>query len=105
AVLNQSEDSFDSHTQDTLIAGAGLCHRDTVEYVVNQGPAVARWLIDQGVAFSREPSEGGLGHYHLTREGGHSHRRVIHAADATGRAIETTLEGRVRRHPNIRVYE
>ncbi len=105
AVLNDTEDSFESHIADTLDAGAGLCHRDTAQYVVSRGPAVARWLIDQGVAFSREPSEGGLGAYHLTREGGHSHRRVIHVADATGRAVETTLEARVRRHPNIRVYE
>jgi L-aspartate oxidase len=105
AVLNEAEDSFESHVNDTVLAGAGLCHRDTVEYVVQRGPSAARWLIDQGVAFSREPSEGGLGAYHLTREGGHSHRRVIHVADATGRAIENTLEGRVRRHPNISLYD
>lgn len=105
AVLNEAEDSFDSHVADTLDAGAGLCHRDTVEYVVRRGPASVRWLIDQGVAFSREPSEGGLGSYHLTREGGHSHRRVIHVADATGRAVENTLEMRVRRHPNIQLHE
>jgi L-aspartate oxidase len=105
AVLNEAEDSFDSHIADTLDAGAGLCHRDTVEYVVRRGPAAVRWLIDQGVAFSREASDVGLGAYHLTREGGHSHRRVVHAADATGRAVEDTLESRVRRHPNIQLFE
>jgi L-aspartate oxidase len=105
AVLNEAEDSFDSHIADTLEAGAGLCHPDTVEFVVRRGPAAIRWLIDQGVAFSREPSEDGLGAYHLTREGGHSHRRVVHAADATGRAVENTLEGKVRNHPNIRLFE
>src|SRR5688500_12357585 len=105
AVLNEAEDSFDSHITDTLDAGAGLCHRDTVEFVVRRGAAAIRWLIDQGVAFSREPSEAGVGAYHLAREGGHSHRRVVHAADATGRAVENTLEGSVRRHPNIRLYE
>jgi L-aspartate oxidase len=105
AVLNSAGDSLESHVADTLEAGAGLCHRDTVEYVVHNGPATVRWLIEQGVAFSREPSEGGDGAYHLTREGGHSHRRVIHAADATGRAVETTLESRVRNHPNIRILE
>jgi len=105
AVLNEAEDSFDSHITDTLDAGAGLCHRDTVEYVVRRGPAAIRWLIDQGVAFSRESSGTGLGPYHLTREGGHSHRRVVHAADATGRAVENTLEGKVRRHPNIQLFE
>jgi L-aspartate oxidase len=105
AVLNEAEDSIASHVADTLDAGAGLCHRETVDFVVERGPAAVRWLIEQGVAFSREPSEGGLGSYHLTREGGHSHRRVIHAADATGRAVESTLEARVRQHPNIRLYE
>lgn len=105
AVLNEAEDSFDSHIADTLEAGAGLCHRPTVEFVVRRGPAAIRWLIDQGVAFSREPSEAGLGPYHLTREGGHSHRRVVHAADATGRAVENTLESKVRHHPNIRLFE
>lgn len=106
AVLNEAEDSFESHIADTLEAGAGLCRPETVEHVVRRGPAAVRWLIDQGVAFSREPSEEGVGGaYHLTREGGHSHRRVIHAADATGRAVEETLETRVRRHKNIRLYE
>ncbi|HKQ30318.1 MAG TPA: FAD-dependent oxidoreductase, partial [Burkholderiales bacterium] len=105
AVLNEAEDSFDSHIADTLEAGAGLCHRDTVDFVVRRGPAAIRWLIDQGVVFSRESSEAGLGAYHLTREGGHSHRRVVHAADATGRAVESTLESKVRSHPNIRLCE
>jgi L-aspartate oxidase len=105
AVLNEAEDSFESHIADTLEAGAGLCRRETVEHVVRRGPAAIRWLIDQGVTFSRESSEEGPGAYHLTREGGHSHRRVIHAADATGRAVESTLEARVRHHKNIRLYE
>ncbi len=104
AVLNGEEDSFESHIQDTLDAGAGLCHRDTVEFVVREGPEAIRWLIERGVPFSREKQANGL-EYHLTREGGHSHRRVIHAADATGRAMETTLESQVRRHPNITLHE
>src|SRR5438046_923036 len=70
AVLNETEDSLESHVVDTMEAGAGLCHRDAVEYVVQRGPAAVGWLIDQGVVFSREPSAGGLGGYHLTREGG-----------------------------------
>ena len=102
AVLNQQEDSFASHIEDTLKAGAGLCHEDTVDFVVRQGPGSISWLIDQGVPFTRVAAGG---EYHLTREGGHSHRRVIHAADATGKAIETTLEQRARNHPGIRVYE
>ncbi|HSW52294.1 MAG TPA: L-aspartate oxidase [Sulfuricaulis sp.] len=105
AVLNGEEDSFESHIQDTLGAGAGLCHRDTVEFAVREGPAAIRWLIERGVPFSREEHPHNGLEYHLTREGGHSHRRVIHAADATGRAMETTLEAQVRRHPNITLHE
>ena len=105
AVLNGQEDSFDSHVKDTLDAGAGLCRRDTVEFVVREGPEAIRWLIDRGVPFSREKQANGKMEYHLTREGGHSHRRVIHAEDATGRAVETTLESLVRRHPNITLHE
>lgn len=105
AVLNGQEDSFESHIQDTLDAGAGLCRRDTVEFVVRHGPEAIRWLIDRGVPFSRDEHPHGEIEYHLTREGGHSHRRIIHAADATGRAMETTLEALVRRHPNITLRE
>ncbi|OGI47110.1 MAG: L-aspartate oxidase [Candidatus Muproteobacteria bacterium RIFCSPHIGHO2_01_FULL_65_16] len=104
AVLN-AEDSLEAHIEDTISAGAGLCRRETVEYVVRRGPEAIRWLIDLGVPFTREPRDNGADDYHLTREGGHSHRRVIHAADATGRALETTLEARVRAHPNIRLHE
>jgi L-aspartate oxidase len=105
AVLDRDQDSFESHVADTLNAGAGLCHADTVQYVVRNGPHAIRWLLDQGVPFTRGTREGNGFDYHLTREGGHSHRRIIHAADATGRAIEDTLEGRVRNHPRIRVLE
>jgi len=105
AVMNGEEDSFDSHIKDTLDAGAGLCHRDAVEFVVRQGPQAIRWLIERGVPFSQEQQTNGAMEYHLTREGGHSHRRVIHAADATGRAMETTLESLVRQHPNITLHE
>ena len=104
AVLNDT-DSFGAHIQDTLQAGGGLCHPDTVEFTVQRGPAAIRWLIDQGVSFTREAGTDGKTHHHLTREGGHSQRRVIHAADATGKAIETTLAARARAHPNIRVLE
>ncbi len=103
AVLNDT-DSYAAHIEDTLQAGAGLCHADTVEFVVRQGPQAIGWLIEQGVDFTREPGPTGT-QYHLTQEGGHSHRRVIHAADATGRVMETTLESRARHHPNITLYE
>jgi L-aspartate oxidase len=104
AVLG-GDDSLASHVHDTLEAGAGLCHRTVVEHTVKHGPENVQWLIDQGIRFSRTPGEAGNGAYHLTREGGHSHRRVIHAEDATGRAVESTLEAQVRSHPRIRLFE
>jgi len=104
AVLAAS-DSVESHVQDTLGAGAGLCDRRIVRLVVEQGPESIQWLLGQGVRFTRDDEGGEAGGYHLTREGGHSHRRVIHAADSTGRELETTLEGRVRERPNLEVLE
>ncbi len=103
AAVLASDDSLDSHVSDTEIAGAGLCNPLTTRYVVEHGREAVEWLIAQGVQFTRDQSSD-LG-YHLTREGGHSHRRVIHAADATGHAVQTTLEARVKTHPNITVLE
>ena len=104
AVLDDA-DSIASHVEDTLNAGADLCHREVVEDVVRRGPEVVERLIEQGVGFTRETrADGSLG-YHLTREGGHSHRRVIHAADATGREVENTLVEQVRQRANIDVFE
>ncbi|MCU0834204.1 MAG: L-aspartate oxidase [Chromatiaceae bacterium] len=100
-----ANDSVESHVQDTLGAGAGLCDRRIVRLVVEQGPEAIRWLLDQGVRFTRDEGADEAGGYHLTREGGHSHRRVIHAADSTGRELETTLEGRVRERPKLRLFE
>ncbi len=105
AVLNGQDDTLAAHIEDTLEAGAGLCHRQAVEFAVERGPAAIRWLIEQGVPFTRERGEEGALGYHLTREGGHRQRRVIHAADATGRATETTLEQRARSHPGIALRE
>ena len=102
AVLSE-EDSSEAHIRDTLIAGAGLCHEEVTRYVVENGPRAIQWLITQGVPFTREHgSETG---YHLTREGGHSVRRVIHAADMTGQAVQQTLSEKARTHPNITVLE
>jgi L-aspartate oxidase len=101
AVLG-GNDTIQSHGEDTLRAGAGLCKKETVDYVITHGPENIQWLIDQGVGFSLDPDSS---MYHLTQEGGHSHRRVIHAADATGRAIETTLEQKARQHPGITLFE
>ncbi len=104
AVLDAG-DSIESHVQDTLIAGAGLCHSDAVRFTVEHGRAVIEWLSAQGTPFTREPNAAGGVDYHLHREGGHSHRRIVHAADATGRAIQATLEQRARQHPNITLNE
>jgi L-aspartate oxidase len=102
AVLSGS-DSLDAHIHDTLTAGAGLCDETATRYVVEHGKAAIDWLIDQGVPFTRDSSSD-MG-YHLTREGGHCHRRIIHAADATGHAVQETLAARVLSHPNITVLE
>ncbi len=96
-------DSLESHIEDTLNAGAGLCDRKVVEYVTSRGRESIEWLLDLGVPFT--PDEKSDSRWHLTREGGHSHRRIIHAADATGKAVETTLETRVRTIPNISLFE
>ncbi len=105
AVLDDKEDSLSSHLQDTLNAGAGLCNPIAVKYVVEQGPDAIHWLIQKGVPFTKISDSEDESVYHLTREGGHSHRRVIHAADQTGKAIESTLESLVRQHPNIELLE
>ena len=103
AAVLASDDTLESHVSDTEIAGAGLCNPQTTRYVVEHGREAIEWLIAQGVPFTRDQSSD-VG-YHLTMEGGHSHRRVIHAADATGHAVQTTLEARVKAHPNITVLE
>ncbi len=104
AVLDEG-DSVDAHIEDTLIAGAGLCHADAVRQTVENGPEAIRWLIQQGVGFTTEELDNGQKEYHLTREGGHSHRRVIHAADATGFAISSTLIERVKQQANVALFE
>ncbi len=104
AVLD-AHDSIESHIQDTLDAGAGLCDPDIVRLVVSQGKDCIQWLLDKGVAFTEMESEDGGKQLHLTREGGHSHRRVVHAADATGKAVEVSLLSHARAHPNIDLYE
>ncbi|MFP4247218.1 MAG: L-aspartate oxidase [Halochromatium sp.] len=104
AVLNAT-DSIDAHVQDTLKAGAGLCDEAIVRRVVERGPDSIQWLLDAGVQFTRDDSPASSSGYHLTREGGHTHRRVIHAADATGRAVETTLTDLVRARANVELFE
>jgi L-aspartate oxidase len=104
AVLSD-KDSIESHVQDTMIAGAGLCDEATVRLVVEHGPQNIHWLLEEGVEFTRKEENNPESGFHLTREGGHSHRRIIHSADSTGRAVETTLEQQVRDAPNIHILE
>lgn len=104
AVMDEG-DSLDAHIKDTLIAGAGLCDPSIVEMVVERGRGAIEWLLELGVPFTRRDRTDKQDELHLTREGGHSHRRVVHADDATGRAIETTLAEQARAHPNIQLYE
>jgi L-aspartate oxidase len=103
AAVLSGEDSAESHIHDTLLAGAGLCDTTATRYVVEHGKAAIEWLITQGVPFTKD-STSDMG-YHLTREGGHDKRRIIHAADATGHAVQETLSKKVLAHPNITVLE
>ena len=94
------KDQTENHIQDTLNAGANLGHLDSVQHTVKDGPKGIQWLIDQGVPFTRQEEQ-----YHLTREGGHSHRRVLHSADATGKAIQQTLISKAKSASNIELFE
>ena len=106
AVLDDA-DSIEAHFEDTLIAGGGVCEPAVVDFTVTRGPQTIAWLADLGVLFTRLASgpDTGTSPYHLAREGGHSHRRIIHADDATGRAIADALVGNVRRRANITLLE
>lgn len=101
AAVLASNDNIESHIADTIEAGAGLCNPEVVRFTVEHGAENIRWLLEQGVNFTTDRQ----GKFHLTREGGHSHRRIIHATDATGQAIEINLSQRVREHPQIGIYE
>ncbi|WP_309663086.1 L-aspartate oxidase [Sphingomonas sp.] len=98
AAVLEKGDSFEAHVRDTMIAGAGLNDEHVVEHVVGEAPGAIARLIALGVPFAEE--DGAL---HLTREGGHSHRRIVHVADATGHAVQEALETAAARHPNIRL--
>ncbi|MEO6016754.1 MAG: FAD-dependent oxidoreductase, partial [Polaromonas sp.] len=96
AVLGEG-DTLDQHVQDTLVAGAGLCDLAATRAVVGGAPEAIAWLRELGVAFSEDSEHPG--ELHLTREGGHGQRRIVHAADATGAAVQRTLMERVRNTP------
>ncbi|MEM1112722.1 MAG: L-aspartate oxidase [Pseudomonadota bacterium] len=106
AAVLHDRDTVDSHVNDTLEAGAGLCRRDVVEFTVAGSRPTVEWLVSQGVDFDlRQDQENSPEQeFHLTMEGGHSHRRIIHAADRTGRAISDVLTQRVLERENIEVF-
>jgi len=107
AAVFDEADSVESHVEDTQIAGAGICEEETVQFIAENAKECVQWLIDGGVPFDKEESKDDNGDpkYHLTREGGHSHRRILHAADATGMAMQTSLQDNVHNHPNIEIFE
>lgn len=105
AAVFDDDDSIDSHINDTLTAGAGICDEAVVRYTAENAKTSMNWLINKGVPFDRETDAEGKQRFHLTKEGGHSHRRILHAADATGEAVQKTLSEDLSRHPNIHIFE
>ena len=101
AVLAEN-DTTESHIKDTLIAGDGLCDEKAVRFCIENGKSAIKWLIDSGVSFTKNESGND---YHLTKEGGHSHRRVIHAADTTGKEVSDSLAAKVLKNKNITILE
>lgn len=93
AAVMSANDTIESHVDDTLRAGAGLCHRDAVEFIATHAPGAIAWLLEQGADFTADATGTGL---HLTREGGHAERRIVHASDATGAEVMRALEAQVR---------
>ena len=102
ACVMDSDDSFAQHVADTLDAGAGLCHEDVVRAIVSNGPARIAELEHFGLKFAELDGKAG---YDLGREGGHSQRRVLHAGDITGQAVEKTLLGQAQTNPNISILD
>jgi L-aspartate oxidase len=105
SAVTDPSDSFESHIADTLETGAGLNKPETVRFTIENAPEAIQWLVDLGVPFTRCNESSDPECFHLTREGGHSTRRVLHAADATGRAMETTLLAETRKRDNIFLFE
>ncbi len=102
AAVLDDKDSIEAHVEDTLNAGGGLCHKDTVRYTVGRSREAIDWLVDLGVDFTKNKDDN---NFHLTQEGGHSQRRIIHSADATGKALQSTLIERARESANLHLFE
>lgn len=102
AAVMSVDDSIESHVKDTEFVGGGLTDPKVAHFVASHGKEAIQWLTDLNVPFSRDETTH---QFHLTKEGGHSHRRVVHAKDATGKAIQKTLSEKVKAHPNITILE
>ena len=103
AAVTTKDDSLKNHINDTLVAGAGLCHKDAVQILVKEGPKRVQEIIKWGVEFTKK--NGTDKEYDLAKEGGHSHHRILHATDMTGAEVQKVLSRRVVEHPNIKVFE
>jgi L-aspartate oxidase len=104
AAVLHDRDTIDAHVQDTLSAGAGLCQRKAVEFTVSNSRRCVEWLVQQGVDFDLRQDRADGKEFHLAMEGGHSHRRIIHSADRTGRAISEVLTEQALAADNIEVF-
>lgn len=104
AVIDK-EDSIDLHVADTIDAGAGLCDEEVVYHTASYGREMVSWLTDLGIQFTRETDSAGKSYLHLTREGGHTQRRIVHAADATGWAIQNELIRHASEQEHISIFE
>ena len=106
ASVFSQEDSFEEHVQDTLVAGAGLCHQDVVQTIVESGPNAIKDLLEVGVQFTKlDGADAQSQCFHLTKEGGHSRRRVLHADDLTGEALMKALIIAAKANSNITIFE
>jgi L-aspartate oxidase len=101
AAVFSKPDNFEKHIKDTLIAGDGICNEEVVRLVVQEAPARIKDLIELGVPFDKKED----GTYDLAKEGGHTENRILHTKDKTGEAIEETLIDKVRKNPNIEIFE
>jgi len=105
AAVMDDEDTIESHVDDTIIAGGGLCDENVIRFTAMHAREAIEWLVARGVDFTLEQKADGSTDFHLTREGGHSHRRILHAADATGRAVSRALTKSVCELPNVDLFE
>ncbi len=101
AAVQVAEDHIDTHIKDTMIVGNDICEYDAVSHTLESAYRAIEWLVEQGVEFSKASGSA----FHLNKEAGHSHRRVFHVNDTTGKALSTVLIDRVKAHPNITIFE